>query len=803
MKTIFVSSTFKDMQDERNLIHTQVMPSVNYELKEIEDYANFLDFRWGIDTNGLSEKAALKKVLSACFDAINNSNYFIVFVGDNYGSCVPHVIIDELERQHHFIKKGSNKSITELEIDCAVSNNSLSMDNIFFYFRNENYTNQDDRVNDLKRKIINNYPTQIRYYSTVNEDLAELIKSDVLSWFKVQENSLGDKSSQITADHLLRYSCRQETLYDATCAVIKNTLTIVHGESGSGKSVFMSALENQLSKKCHTKILYVNKTVYHGNVSRILWDYVGSVIAHNYPNHKLNRDCFGQDYEKQLTCLFSLIDDDPSIKDYVFLIDGIDKLNSSDATKALSSLKNISKKLHFVISLDMPEKYIYLEEPYFIQMSRLCNEDKKKIVYKELEINHKTLSESSIDLLLQKRDSGLPLYLVLAIKRLIHMQEDDYTKIYDTTDFSESINSHIVDIINDYSEDIENMIIDYIEFSEKLIEREHAINIVSFLAASAYGFSDFELYFLIEKYNIGYLPTVFLSDSSDIRISYSFRDNKPLRLLSGSPIKRDYPVADFYLFCKYLGDLLNVNPCNGKISFDNLIVRRAIIKLYHGNVFLDAISNEMHYDGKDKVLSDYEICNCALRTTFFKRGLVDPYKRLIVNVWTYPPFHLINSFMKSNKSDQLELLALVLFDLLAYDGINLLRSYLNQAFSFLRKRSYDKEEPLNSIRFIVKYIFPKISESMLNPIEYVPVFEACLVYLRKHMDYSIIDNRLYLTMARLNIAIMCYNASYTEKAKSIAKQCKLNLNAMPLKMRNGLYYDALKTYSEIVQTWGV
>ena len=71
------------------------------------------------------------------------------------------------------------------------------------------------------------------------------------------------------------------------------------------------------------------------------------------------------------------------------------------------------------------------------------------------------------------------------------------------------------------------------------------------------------------------------------------------------------------------------------------------------------------------------------------------------------------------------------------------------------------------------------------------------------MDYSIIDNRLYLTMARLNIAIMCYNASYTEKAKSIAKQCKLSLNAMPLKMRNGLYYDALKTYSKIVQAWGV
>lgn len=156
---------------------------------------------------------------------------------------------------------------------------------------------------------------------------------------------------------------------------------------------------------------------------------------------------------------------------------------------------------------------------------------------------------------------------------------------------------------------------------------------------------------------------------------------------------------------------------NNSLSMDNIFSFLGM-----KTILIKTIENEMHYDGKDKVPSDYEICNCALRTTFFKRGLVDPYKRLIVNVWTYPPFHLINSFMKSNKSDQLELLALVLFDLLAYDGINLLRSYLNQAFSFLRKRSYDKEEPLNSIRFIVKYIFPKISESMLKSYRVCPDF---------------------------------------------------------------------------------
>lgn len=160
-------------------------------------------------------------MLSACFYAINNSNNFIVFVGDHYGSCVPRFVIEELETQHHFIKNGSNKNITEQENDCAIFNNLLSIDNIIFYFRNANIANQDDRVNELKRKIKRKYPTQIRYYSAVNEDLAKLIKSDVLSWFRGQENLLGDKSSQIIADHLLRYSCRQEALDDATCAAIK------------------------------------------------------------------------------------------------------------------------------------------------------------------------------------------------------------------------------------------------------------------------------------------------------------------------------------------------------------------------------------------------------------------------------------------------------------------------------------------------------------------------------------------------------------------------------------------------------
>ena len=45
MKTIFVSSTFADMQQERNLIHTRIMPEINDSLREQGESAAMLLFR--------------------------------------------------------------------------------------------------------------------------------------------------------------------------------------------------------------------------------------------------------------------------------------------------------------------------------------------------------------------------------------------------------------------------------------------------------------------------------------------------------------------------------------------------------------------------------------------------------------------------------------------------------------------------------------------------------------------------------------------------------------------------------------
>lgn len=83
--------------------------------------------------------------------------------------------------------------------------------------------------------------------------------------------------------------------------------------------------------------------------------------------------------------------------------------------------------------------------------------------------------------------------------------------------------------------------------------------------------------------------------------------------------------------------------------------------------------------------------------------------------------------MKENNQEQLELLANILFDLLINDGVNILNNYMEKANSYRKYRKCNKEEVFNSMRFGIEHLFPKVSNSMINPIEFVPFFEDVFI----------------------------------------------------------------------------
>ena len=61
MKKIFISSTFKDMQAERDILHLEVLPEVNEFAAQFGQAVAISDLRWGIDTGHLSEAEAAGK----------------------------------------------------------------------------------------------------------------------------------------------------------------------------------------------------------------------------------------------------------------------------------------------------------------------------------------------------------------------------------------------------------------------------------------------------------------------------------------------------------------------------------------------------------------------------------------------------------------------------------------------------------------------------------------------------------------------------------------------------------------------
>ncbi len=115
--SIFVSSTFRDMQSERDYLHQFVFPELEERLKARRCHLEPVDLRWGAFLEeGEEQEAHELHVLKVCFEEIDRSKPFLVILlGDRYG-WIPSdnrlgYLIDEA-----FLSDIVNRSITELEI---------------------------------------------------------------------------------------------------------------------------------------------------------------------------------------------------------------------------------------------------------------------------------------------------------------------------------------------------------------------------------------------------------------------------------------------------------------------------------------------------------------------------------------------------------------------------------------------------------------------------------------------------------------------------------------------------------------
>ena len=184
MNTIFVSSTFRDMQLERDALQTRVLPLINETAEKYGQTVSFCDLRWGIDTSDLESEEGSRKVLDVCLDEIDRCQRpMIVILGERYGWIPSEDLIRDAAERKQLQLESLEMSVTALEIEYGALGSDANLENTLFYFREiegdvpEDYRAEDaeheaklnalkDRINRLTGGRVQHYtlsPTGVHY----------------------------------------------------------------------------------------------------------------------------------------------------------------------------------------------------------------------------------------------------------------------------------------------------------------------------------------------------------------------------------------------------------------------------------------------------------------------------------------------------------------------------------------------------------------------------------------------------------------------------------------------------------------
>ncbi len=311
---VFISSTFRDMQEERDELIKQVFPRLRKLCDERGVSFVDVDLRWGVT----EEEAAEGQVLPICLAEIERCRpFFLGLLGERYG-WVPQQILDELIELQPWLAEHRQKSVTELEILYGVLNNPKMANRASFYFRDPAYLDriptehrhefreQDpqrlarlvalkERIRESSLACRDNYPDPPTLGQWVLEDLTVVINQ----MFPAGE--VPDPLDRDAADHDAFARSRtgvyigRSEYFDVLDrhAVGDGPPLVVLGESGSGKSALLANWARQY-REAHPDTLvllhFIGATPYSTDWSAMLRRVLGELkrrfhIAEEIPDN--------------------------------------------------------------------------------------------------------------------------------------------------------------------------------------------------------------------------------------------------------------------------------------------------------------------------------------------------------------------------------------------------------------------------------------------------------------------------------------------------------------------------------------
>lgn len=545
MKTIFVSSTFRDMQNERDILNSKVVPYINQVASYYGDEINLCDLRWGINTNELDEDSSNKKILNSCLYEIDLCRpYMIVFIGNRYG-WIPGERLMKYTMDNHFIMDLDDYeiSVTELEILYGAFFDKSKFDHILFYFRNidgdipDNYKVYYEekskyainKLNKLKEKIkaIPNahvYDYKVSYNIDKNtwdgyDELQNKICNDLINlltdkWKEYNGLSFVQKEEKIHWNYVLKKTGvlhdRHNVLEKLSFYLDSKLPYIPVYNSISSVNI---ALISELSKRRRERGIIVypifcgltKKTSDIYNLSELIIKYLCELFYIEYLK-PTEEEFYSCDYWKNyFSCIIHNINNNNikinGIRKIEFIINDVNLLDFSDISNLPFMIEDMPENVSVLFTISDFNNYSY-KYPYINSIMDLDYFDVTNIINKELINSRKELDELVTKEIFKKKDSINSLYVELMLRRLSLMERSDFEKINELGGDIKAIINYQIDLVKECSETIGGLCSELIKLSCKKINYELSKYATSLICASPSGITIKDLERLFKRKNI-------------------------------------------------------------------------------------------------------------------------------------------------------------------------------------------------------------------------------------------------------------------------------------------------------------
>ena len=453
---VFISSTFNDMQEERDYLLKHVFPEIRNRCRSRQVEFIPIDLRWGIT----KEQAERGEILSTCLADIDICRpYFIGLIGERYG-WIPDKLEENLITEYPWLEKQKGKSITDIEIYYGFLKNTRELDHSFFYFRRKSYldsiapskriryiedsTNEDieklgfkearNLANHKKKKLIvlkksiRQTGLRPRYYSSLKSLGARLIKD---LWAVIDKKypaiPIKDLFEKDKADHHSFAESRakayvpRKDYFEIIESHInsQNAPLFLIGESGVGKTSLLANWAIHHNKAFPNDFLFfhfigstVQSTDYEIIIRRIM----------NEIKHRYDLDIYMPSSVRELRKSFFKLLDIISVKDrMILLIDGLNQLDDRDNSQTLNWLPDVIPPHIRIVGSTVPGRTlnaIVKRKWLTLNVELLEPSERHEIIVKYLDQFRKKLEGVYIQRIISSNQSANPLYLRALLEEL-------------------------------------------------------------------------------------------------------------------------------------------------------------------------------------------------------------------------------------------------------------------------------------------------------------------------------------------------------------------------------------------------